>query len=251
MVDPRDLGLVDPGPLAAPGGADDLPVRGGARRDRAVGAALATPRGADRRRRGPDPRLRLRGGCPACTGPRLEPDVDAQGARAPAPRTSSRAARRPPRSRHERRDARAAARELPRRALAAGSRADGHGPAADDRPRARCGSRSALGGDVDGELPRSGGRSCAASRRPSSCRSTASALARLPGQPPPDVPLVCLDTETTGLATAAGTIAFLVGLGWWEGDRFRQVQLLLPDHAERAGAARDARGPHPADRRGS
>src|SRR4051812_13375544 len=25
------------------------------------------------------------------------------------------------------------------------------------------------------------------------------ALARLPGQPPPDVPLVCLDTETTGL----------------------------------------------------
>ena len=57
-------------------------------------------------------------------------------------------------------------------------------------------------------------------------------LAQLPGQPPPDAPLVCLDTETTGLATAAGTVAFLVGLGWWEGDRFRQVQLLLPDHAE-------------------
>ena len=54
-------------------------------------------------------------------------------------------------------------------------------------------------------------------------------LARLPGQPPPDVPLVCLDTETTGLATAAGTMAFLVGLGWWEGDRFRQAQLILPD----------------------
>ena len=44
-------------------------------------------------------------------------------------------------------------------------------------------------------------------------------LAALPGQPPPDVPLVCLDTETTGLATAAGTVAFLIGLGWWEGDR--------------------------------
>ncbi|MBA3235949.1 MAG: ribonuclease H-like domain-containing protein [Chloroflexi bacterium] len=58
-------------------------------------------------------------------------------------------------------------------------------------------------------------------------------LAGLPGQPPPDVPLVCLDTETTGLATAAGTVAFLVGLGWWEGrDRFRQVQLLLPDHGD-------------------
>lgn len=57
-------------------------------------------------------------------------------------------------------------------------------------------------------------------------------LASLPGQPPPHVPLICLDTETTGLATAAGTVAFLIGLGWWEADRFRQVQLLLPDHAE-------------------
>ena len=54
----------------------------------------------------------------------------------------------------------------------------------------------------------------------------------LPGQPPADVPLVCLDTETTGLATAAGTLAFLVGLGWWEGDRFRQAQLLLPDQPD-------------------
>jgi tetratricopeptide (TPR) repeat protein len=57
-------------------------------------------------------------------------------------------------------------------------------------------------------------------------------LAGLPGQPPPDAPLLCLDTETTGLATAAGTLAFLVGLGWWEGSRFRQIQLLLPDHAD-------------------
>lgn len=57
-------------------------------------------------------------------------------------------------------------------------------------------------------------------------------LATLPGQPPPDVPLVCLDTETTGLATAAGTVAFLVGLGWWEGPWFHRVQLLLPDHAD-------------------
>jgi hypothetical protein len=57
-------------------------------------------------------------------------------------------------------------------------------------------------------------------------------LANLPGQPPANAPLLCLDTETTGLATAAGTLAFLVGLGWWEGSRFRQVQLLLPDHAD-------------------
>lgn len=57
-------------------------------------------------------------------------------------------------------------------------------------------------------------------------------LAGLPGLPPPDRPLVCLDTETTGLATATGTVAFLIGLGWWEGHAFRQVQLLLPDHAD-------------------
>ncbi len=57
-------------------------------------------------------------------------------------------------------------------------------------------------------------------------------LATLPGQPVAGAPLICLDTETTGLATAAGTVAFLVGLGWWEGDRFRQAQLLLPDHPE-------------------
>ncbi len=57
-------------------------------------------------------------------------------------------------------------------------------------------------------------------------------LAGLPGQPPAGVPLVCLDTETTGLGTAAGTYAFLVGLGWWEAERFRTVQLLLPDQPD-------------------
>ena len=65
-------------------------------------------------------------------------------------------------------------------------------------------------------------------------------LATLPGQPPPDAPLVCLDTETTGLATAAGTVAFLVGLGWWAGDSFRQVQLLLPDHGDERALLDDA-----------
>ena len=57
-------------------------------------------------------------------------------------------------------------------------------------------------------------------------------LAALPDQPAPEVRLMCLDTETTGLATAAGTIAFLVGLGWWDGEVFRTAQLLLPDHAD-------------------
>jgi hypothetical protein len=57
-------------------------------------------------------------------------------------------------------------------------------------------------------------------------------LAGLPGQPPVGAPLVCLDTETTGLGTATGTYVFLLGLGWWQGDDFRQVQLLLSDHAD-------------------
>jgi hypothetical protein len=56
-------------------------------------------------------------------------------------------------------------------------------------------------------------------------------LGQLPDGAPTDVPLVCLDTETTGLVTGTGTVAFLVGLGTWAGDRFRQVQLVLPDHA--------------------
>ena len=57
-------------------------------------------------------------------------------------------------------------------------------------------------------------------------------LERLPGWPGASVPLLCLDTETTGLATAAGTVAFLVGIGRWSCDSFDQVQLLLPDHSD-------------------
>ena len=68
-------------------------------------------------------------------------------------------------------------------------------------------------------------------------------LAGLPGQPPADRPLVCLDTETTGLATAAGTLAFLIGLGWWSSGTFRQVQLLLPDQGEE-GVLLDEVGRH-------
>ncbi len=79
MGDPRDLGTRDPGPLAARGRADDLPLRGGPGRDRPVRAPVATARRAHRRA----PRSLIAacgcdGGCPACTGPRLEPGVDAK-----------------------------------------------------------------------------------------------------------------------------------------------------------------------------
>ena len=41
-----------------------------------------------------------------------------------------------------------------------------------------------------------------------------------------------LDVETTGLAGGAGTYAFLVGLGWFEGDDFRLRQLFMRDYSE-------------------
>ena len=64
-------------------------------------------------------------------------------------------------------------------------------------------------------------------------------LAGLPGMPTAGTPLLCLDTETTGLGSAAGTVAFLVGIGWWQNDRLRLLQLLLPDLSEE-GALLDA-----------
>lgn len=72
-------------------------------------------------------------------------------------------------------------------------------------------------------------------------------LARLPGHPPSDVPLVCLDTETTGLGTATGTYAFLVGLGWWQDSTFRTVQLLLPDHSDEAALLHEVAAHIPRD----
>jgi tetratricopeptide (TPR) repeat protein len=51
---------------------------------------------------------------------------------------------------------------------------------------------------------------------------------------PPDIsrPFVCLDTETTGLGSAAGHVAFVVGMGAWEGPDFVVRQLVLADHAD-------------------
>jgi len=43
---------------------------------------------------------------------------------------------------------------------------------------------------------------------------------------------VFLDTETTGLGRGAGTYAFLVGLGFFEGGRFRLRQYFMPDYAD-------------------
>ena len=102
-----------------------------------------------------------------------------------------------------------------------------------DRARAVAIGAERLAAEVDGELVRTAaGTFVRVERRSTFVAIDRERLARLPGQPPPGTPLLCLDTETTGLATASGTLAFLIGLGWWEGSRFRQLQLLLPDHAD-------------------
>jgi hypothetical protein len=45
-----------------------------------------------------------------------------------------------------------------------------------------------------------------------------------------------LDTETTGLAGGTGTVAFLIGLGWFEGDAFVTRQLFARDYGEERAA---------------
>ena len=257
MVDPRDLGLVtqvrsphaeEPTIYlyeAVPGGIGLAP-RLWERHDELLAGAAALIAGC-----GCD------GGCPSCTGPRLEPNVDARalalrllaelGAAAEAGTTvigrrrRDRARRRWPGLRP-----RPPPRAVPRRGPRRGQPRDRSPPPRADPAH---GSRGAARGDArrrGRDRPR---RPIRAGRRPVGRHRGRSSAGwpGLPGQPPADRPLVCLDTETTGLATAAGTVAFLIGLGWWEGDRFRQVQLLLPDHADE-GALLDELARHiPAD----
>ena len=65
-------------------------------------------------------------------------------------------------------------------------------------------------------------------------------LANAQGRPGPSGPgetgkLLFLDLETTGIAGGAGTYAFLVGCGWFDGGTFRLRQFFLADFAaERA-----------------
>jgi len=60
-------------------------------------------------------------------------------------------------------------------------------------------------------------------------------LAKLPYPIDIAAPFVCVDLETTGLATAAGTLPFLVGVGVWRSGELVVSQLVLSDHSgERA-----------------
>ena len=116
-------------------------------------------------------------------------------------------------------------------------------PEPDDRARRTTAAAERLAASLDGELVRTSRGAFVRLEAPSTILPLdRERLANLPGLPPPDAPLLCIDTETTGLATAAGTLAFLIGLGWWEGARFRQVQLLLPDHADEAAVLAELAG---------
>jgi uncharacterized protein YprB with RNaseH-like and TPR domain len=62
---------------------------------------------------------------------------------------------------------------------------------------------------------------------------TVAAIGRDPGLEALDVPRCAfLDVETTGLAGGAGTCAFLVGLGWFEGQDFHLRQVFMRDYGE-------------------
>ena len=106
-----------------------------------------------------------------------------------------------------------------RRAAEPGAGGEARGGARGGRDRGRGGPARAPGG--------------ATRRDPPGLRER---LAGLPGQPPADAPLVCLDTETTGLATAAGTLAFLVGLARWDGPMSPADAAPAPRPRRRAGA---------------
>ena len=248
MVDPRDLGLVtqvrsphQEAPTiylyeAVPGGvgltrapvraADEL-VDGAAELIAALRVRVrlpglhGSPARARRRRQGPRPaparRARRR------RSPRTPSSPSGHDRRRP-PRTPPR--RSPPGARRRPGDCRRRGRPARRR--------PGRGPPAGGaRPGARRSAPSdwpppsTASGSVGPPAATSGSRS-----PPIELPIDRERLGRLPDGRRPDVPLVCLDTETTGLATGTGTVAWLVGLGRWHGDRFRQVQLMLPDHAE-------------------
>lgn len=87
--------------------------------------------------------------------------------------------------------------------------------------------------------PRASGVAIYADRRPADARLfdlDADGLRRIGWQGRAFDPRRCLflDTETTGLSGGAGTVAFLVGIGWLEGEDFVVEQYLMKDYADEA-----------------
>jgi len=70
---------------------------------------------------------------------------------------------------------------------------------------------------------------------PVSLPDLAGILSRYADRRPDREKILLLDTETTGLSGGTGTLAFLVGLAWWEGPELVVRQLLLPGPGRESG----------------
>lgn len=70
---------------------------------------------------------------------------------------------------------------------------------------------------------------------PQSLPDLAGILSRHADHRPDREKILLLDTETTGLSGGTGTLAFLVGLAWWEGPELVVRQLLLPGPGRESG----------------
>ena len=100
-----------------------------------------------------------------------------------------------------------------------------------DAPRAST-AAAVLARGVGGTVLAAANGSVVVVERRSSLPVDLGPLRDLPVPLDPSRPIVCLDTETTGLGTAAGTLPFLVALGRWQGESMVIRQLLLPDHPD-------------------
>ena len=235
MVDPRDLGLVtqvrSPHPEAptiylyeaVPGGIG-LSERLWDRHDELLAGAadLIAACGCE-------------AGCPACTGPRLEPDVDAK---ALALRLLGRS-RGPDRRRRRPAVIDGGSDASPAGSSATGPRTRPAGPPA-DRTDGRDDLAARLADAVDGEVVRTAegvivrreapsGPLASTVRRSRRCRASRRRTCRWSASTP----------RRPGSRRRPGRLAFLVGLGWWEA---------RPVPAGPAAAPRPRRGARPADR---
>jgi DNA polymerase III epsilon subunit-like protein len=103
------------------------------------------------------------------------------------------------------------------------------------RPEPRPDRAQRLAADVGGALMDTPQRPIVVVERHLPLEARLEGLRWLPEPVDPDLPLVLIDTETTGLGTGAGTLPFLVGIGTWQGDTFVTRQLLLPEQSDEAG----------------
>ncbi len=94
---------------------------------------------------------------------------------------------------------------------------------------------TALARDVDGVIVDAGARPIVAVEDRRALERDLDGLRLLPEPLDPAARYLFLDTETTGLGTATGTLPFIVGLGRWQDATFVTRQLVLPDHSDEPG----------------